>query len=408
MKSDLERLMSERGIDVAIVEGPDGTHGANPAFAYLVKGEHLVGTVILQRGKPAQLLHRSMERDAAAATGLELINIDRWPLHEIAEKYPNPLDARVELYRRIFEDLQIKGKVAFYGTGSIGGYHAFLQALMAKVPGVEIIGEYDRDIFAVARETKDANELEKLRVAGQRTCEVVGAILEFLKAHSVKNGTLIKEDGKPLTIADVKEFTRLELARWGLFSSEDFICAIGRDAGVPHTTGNPKDTLQLGKTIVFDIFPKEPGGYFHDLTRTFCLGYASKEVERIFRDVMECFETVVGQFKVGALTQSYQHMTCEFFEKRGHSTIKSNPKSQEGYVHSLGHGVGLEVHEQPYFPTFGTWETKLREGMVFTVEPGLYYPERGFGVRIEDTYCCDESGEFHSLTPFPKDLVIPL
>ncbi len=408
MKRDLAGLMSERDIDVAIVEGSDGTHGANPAFAYLVNGEHLVGTVILQRGKAAQLLYRSMERDAAAATGLELINLDRWPLHEILEEYPNPLDARVELYRRIFEDLKIKGKVAFYGTGSIGGYHAFLQALKTKVPGIEIVGEYDRDIFAVARETKDAHELESLRVAGQRTCEVVEAVIKFLQAHSVKNETLIQEDGKPLTIADVKEFTRLELARWGLSSAEDFIFAIGRDAGVPHSTGNSKDPLQLGKTIVFDIFPKEPGGYFHDLTRTFCLGYAPKEVERIFRDVMECFETVVGQFKAGELTQSYQHVACEFFEKRGHSTLKSNPTSQEGYVHSLGHGVGLEVHEQPYFPTFGKWETKLKEGMVFTVEPGLYYPERGFGVRIEDTYYCDESGEFHSLTPFPKDLVIEL
>lgn len=408
MKSDLERLMSERGIDVALVEGPDGAHGANPAFSYLVNGEHLVGTVILKRGKPAQLLYRSMERDAAAATKLELVNFDRWPLHEIAEKYPNPLEARVELYRRIFNDSQIEGRVAFYGTGSVGAYYTFLQALSAKLPGIEIIGEYDRDMFQVARETKDSSEIKRLKSVGQGTCDVVEAVVEFLKSHPVRNEILIQEDGKSLTIANVKEFIRLELARRGLISTEDCIFAIGRDAGVPHSSGNPSDPIQLGKTIVFDIFPKEAGGYFHDLTRTFCLGYAPPEVERAYRDVMACFETVVGRFKVGELTQGYQHLACEFFEKRGHSTLKSNPKSQEGYVHSLGHGVGLEVHEQPYFPTFGKWDTKLQKGMVFTVEPGLYYPERGFGVRIEDTYCCDESGEFHSLTPFPKDLVIPM
>jgi Xaa-Pro aminopeptidase len=90
----------------------------------------------------------------------------------------------------------------------------------------------------------------------------------------------------------------------------------------------------------------------------------------------------------------------------GHPTLRSDPKTEEGYVHSLGHGIGLEIHSRPRL-SIATEET-LQPGQVLTIEPGLYYPSRGFGVRIEDTVYVDERGVFHSLTPFPKDLVIPI
>ncbi|HEY3230387.1 MAG TPA: M24 family metallopeptidase, partial [Roseiflexaceae bacterium] len=73
-----------------------------------------------------------------------------------------------------------------------------------------------------------------------------------------------------------------------------------------------------------------------------------------------------------------------------------------------GHGIGLEVHEDFGFPALQDRGELLRPGAVFTIEPGLYYPNKGIGVRIEDTYYCTPDGSFESLTPFPKDLVIPL
>ena len=75
---------------------------------------------------------------------------------------------------------------------------------------------------------------------------------------------------------------------------------------------------------------------------------------------------------------------------------------------SLAHGLGLEVHEAPSFYNYEGNQAVLQEGMVFTVEPGLYYPERGFGVRVEDVVYCDEAGVFHSMSTFPKDLVLPM
>jgi len=110
MKRDVPTLMAERGLDALVIEGPDGTHGANPAFAYFTRNQHLVGTVIVKRDEAPLLLYRSMERDAAEATGLELINFDRWPLHEIFKEHPDRLEARVELYKRIFRDLNVRAR----------------------------------------------------------------------------------------------------------------------------------------------------------------------------------------------------------------------------------------------------------------------------------------------------------
>ena len=79
----------------------------------------------------------------------------------------------------------------------------------------------------------------------------------------------------------------------------------------------------------------------------------------------------------------------------------------DGYTHSLGHGVGIDIHERPSLSHIQR-DDKLQVGNVFSIEPGLYFPERGFGVRVEDLFVVAENGELVSLTPFRKDLVIPL
>jgi Xaa-Pro aminopeptidase len=110
----------------------------------------------------------------------------------------------------------------------------------------------------------------------------------------------------------------------------------------------------------------------------------------------------------GASTRDLQSETCAFFEARGHGTIRQDPTATSGYVHSLGHGIGLDVHERPHFPTFRSGpDTRLEPGMVITIEPGLYYPERGLGVRIEDTVVVTETGA-RSLSTSPLDLEITL
>jgi Xaa-Pro aminopeptidase len=104
----------------------------------------------------------------------------------------------------------------------------------------------------------------------------------------------------------------------------------------------------------------------------------------------------------------YQARTCELFRKKGHPTVEDMPQTETGYVHSIGHGVGLHVHEKPFSGAFASASEILAPGSVFTIEPGLYYPERNIGVRIEDTYFADGDGNFHCFVPFPMDLVVPM
>jgi Xaa-Pro aminopeptidase len=99
---------------------------------------------------------------------------------------------------------------------------------------------------------------------------------------------------------------------------------------------------------------------------------------------------------------------CELFKQRGHPTVAEDPTTKVGFVHGLAHGLGLDVHERPAFGRDATPNDILRRGSVVTIEPGLYYPERGLGMRIEDAVFIRPDGKPEPLAEYPHDLVIPL
>jgi Xaa-Pro aminopeptidase len=244
---------------------------------------------------------------------------------------------------------------------------------------------------------------------GRIATAVFGDVAEFLVSHDVRDGVLVTRDGDALTVGEVKRRINLWLAIRGAENPEETIFAIGSDAGVPHSAGTSRDRIEVGKTIVFDLFPAEVGGgYFYDMTRTWCLGYASDEVQKVYEDVLEVYNKAYAAMKPNEPCREYQILTCKLFEEQGHPTIMSDPKTQKGYVHSLGHGIGLNVHEGPMFSHVETNEDKLLPGSVFTIEPGLYYPEQGCGVRIEDTAWLRQDGVVEILADFPKDLVLKM
>ena len=219
----------------------------------------------------------------------------------------------------------------------------------------------------------------------------------------------MKIDGEPLTIGNVKHKINLWLSERGAENPEDTIFAIGHDAGVPHSSGNPTDPLKLGQTIVFDIYPCEAGGgYFYDFTRTWCLGYAPDDVLALYETVLSAYTEVTSQLQMGKPFKNYQLMTCELFSAQGHPTVKEDPQTQQGYVHSLGHGVGLNVHERPFSGISSDDKDSLEPGSVFTIEPGLYYPAKGMGVRIEDSFYVRSDGKMEVLADYPMDLVLPV
>ena len=244
---------------------------------------------------------------------------------------------------------------------------------------------------------------------GEITTNVVGKVANFLSHQRAENGILVSENNTPLMIGTVKSKINYWLAEAGAENPEQTIFAIGKDAGVPHSQGNDSDQIELGKTIVFDIFPCEKGGgYFYDFTRTWCIGYAPEDVQKLYDQVKYVYDTVVSELSENTPFKFYQHRTCKLFEEMGHPTIQSNPSTLQGYVHSLGHGLGLHVHEMPFSGfTAGDDET-LMKGSVFTIEPGLYYPDKGMGVRLEDTYYVSESGTIEKMVDYPMDLIIPI
>ena len=408
MKADIDRLMAERSLDAIVVQGPDGLSSVNAPWAYMVNGQHLTGTVIKRRGEPAKLLFSAMERQQAEATGLELVPVGKWNAREIAQRFPGRVASSAEFHRLVFTDLGVRGRVGFYGTVEASTFLALSAALRESLPELEMVGDGDDNLISKARLTKDADEIARMEDVGRRTCAVVQCVVDFIGRQRASGEALVDEQGEPVTIGQVKALIRRELDAHGLEAPGETIFAQGRDAGIPHARGDEQAQLMLGQPIVFDIFPRQlGGGYYHDMTRTFAIGYAPPELQRVYDDVRAVFEEVVGALRVGERTKRYQDLACDIFRGRGHKTIADEHPIEEGYVHSLGHGIGLEVHEDLGFPSFADRGDTLVPGAVFTIEPGLYYPSRGIGVRIEDTYVCDADGTFRSLTHFPIDLVVP-
>ncbi len=407
MRADLDRLMAERNLDALLVMGDAR---ANTILSYLTGGAQLEGALVTKRrGGSLTLVHGSMERDTAAATGLNLVDRDsHYNTYTLLQKHNgDALEARADLLAQVVRDQGLNGRLGVYGMVDAGAAYALLQRLNQLIDG-EVVGEYGDTLFTLARQTKDDREIAELREAGRLTCIVVGEVREYIQSGQVRDEVVFKTDGELLTIGDVKSFIRARQLAYGLVEDHECIFAQGRDAGVPHNSGNPSMPLRLGQSIVFDIFPTVPSGYFHDMTRTWSLGYATDEVLAAWEQTKEIFDKVMGALELGRACRDYQVMTCEYYASAGHPTPMSRPGTQEGYVHGLGHGVGLDIHEQPSLSHAAGNTTVLQPGHVVSVEPGLYYPERGFGVRIEDTVAFTEAGELVNLTSFPYDLVVPM
>lgn len=405
MKSDLDRLMAARDLNGITVFGP-AEH--NTPLNYMTNSARISdGIVVKKAGQPPALICGLMERDEAAKSGLPVSIYPDYDLNRLMKESASPFEARVKMLGLILEQHGITGTVAFYGQGDPGQELIRLTELSKLLPGLTITGETTTTIFDEAFMTKDQQEVAALKSVAERANQVFSLTLDFIKTHKVKDSTLVKSDGRPLTIRDVKRFVRGQLIEFDLEDHGGMIFAQGHDAGVPHSRGEDGDALMLGKSIIFDFSPTDlDTGYYHDMTRTFCLGFAPPEVQQAYDEVSHAFHDILESITLGDNYNSYQGRVCDFFEEKGHKTVRSDYGVKNGYVHGLGHGLGLEIHERPSMYSYST--DVVQPNQVVTIEPGLYYPERDFGVRVEDTVYVDDKGEVHSLTPVSKDLIIPM
>lgn len=410
MKDDLERLMKENALDAILVCGP-GQHNAD--MVYLTGGGHLTHADLVKvRGEPPLLFHRTMERDEAARSGLRLKDVYDYSWDDLLKQAGGErIKALALRYQRMLLETGLTGgRLAIYGKGAIGEAYAVFRELQQIAPALSLVGEpAEQNMLLQARATKDAAEVERIRRMGQITTRVVARTAEFLTSQRVEDGVLVQADGQPLTIAEVKRRINLWISEEGAENPEGTIFAIGYDAAVPHSTGTGSDLLRTGRTIVFDIFPCEPGGgYFYDFTRTWCLDYAGDDILAVYEDVRTAAGRIRDEIKVGMPNRQVQERACRLFEERNHPTLNTDPRTTDGYVHSVGHGLGLDVHEAPWMSARSLPEDVLQANMVFTIEPGLYYPKRSIGVRIEDTLWLRPDGQAEVLAEYPYDLVLPM
>jgi len=175
-------------------------------------------------------------------------------------------------------------------------------------------------------------------------------------------------------------------------TSFPLIVGSGPNGALPHA-GFTDRAIQAGEPIVMD-FGALIDGYCSDITRTICLGNADERYEEIWRLVLEAQQAVETQLRPGMTGKEADAIARDLFAARGYG---------EQFGHGLGHGVGLAIHETPFMSRLAD-EVIIEEGMVVTVEPGLYLPGWG-GVRIEDIVLIGAEG-VEVLTRSPKEPVL--
>lgn len=407
MKADLDRLMRERELDAIIVTGGEEF---NTARYYLTNGAHIThGAVFKLRDEPALLVCNRMELEEATKSGLNVLtDVELGYYDRLQESENDSIRATALHWSDVLNRLGLRaGRIGLYGTWQINKTIALYQQLGAALSAYEFVTEARATLIEEAMLTKDADEIRRLKSVAQRTNEVMAVAWDTIASLRADGEFVVDEADRRVTIGDIKGLLRRELMARGL-EDTNMIFAQGRDAGFPHSRGEAEMPLQIGQTIVFDLFPRElGGGYHHDMTRTWCIGYAPPEVQATYDTVMAAFDISVEAFGVHKPTHLMQEAVLDYYESKGHPTARSHPDTMAGYMHSLGHGLGIDIHESPSISHLRR-DDVFQIGNVLTIEPGLYYPERGFGLRVEDSFVVDENGELVSLTPFRKDLVIPL
>ncbi len=247
---------------------------------------------------------------------------------------------------------------------------------MVKLRSLGLKLKARKDPVAELRLIKDGSELASIRAAIRRAEE---SFLE-LKKH-IRPGVTERELGLRLEYR-----MREKGARRAAF---DIIVASGRNGAMPHASATNRK-LRRGDLVTVD-FGSEADGYFSDITRTVCVGSPSVRQREIHDLVRRAQQAAMARARPGVLCKTVDEAARELITRAGYG---------KQFGHATGHGIGLMVHEGPTLS--GLSKDRVKEGMVFTVEPGVYIPGWG-GVRIEDMVVVTKAG-VRLLTSLPGEL----
>lgn len=319
-----------------------------------------------------------------------------WNIHELGvedlvadQAFPHSL-VGAELVRRALAKLGVSSVV-------VPPSFRTLVTDYLRDKGVEVV--VDAEAWAARRRRKTPAELEGTERAQRAAETAMLAAARMLKESEPTAAGELRFEGEILTAEWVREVMSQELLAQGAASDEVIVqsgdrCLAGHDLG--------SGPIAPDESLIIDCFPRDRrSGAFSDMTRTFVVGTPSEELNRLHADCRAALEIAFDAMRPGS-SDAYTRV-AEHFHSRGYPTqLRHNGSGPlvEGFSHSLGHGVGLEVHERPWM---GRRSDALVEGDVVAVEPGLYFRGIG-GVRLEDTVVVTDQGVEPFTDPFPYDL----
>jgi Xaa-Pro aminopeptidase len=267
-----------------------------------------------------------------------------------------------------------------------------------RADGVEL--DVDQDLFDDRRRAKTEAQLAGMRRAQRAAEAAMDACRELLRRSEIRGDELLL-DGEQLTVERVKADMNAAFAAHDT-TADEYIVAPGAQGAVGHDMGS--GPIRPSTPLVVDIFPRDnASAVYTDMTRTFVVGDVPDDVHEWHRLCKEALDRAVTEIRAGADCRAVFDGTCELFEAAGEPTQRTKKPGEtlsDGFFHGLGHGVGLEVHEEPSMGRLA--EKKLVAGDVVTVEPGLYRAGYG-GVRLEDIVLVTETGA-EVITDYPYDL----
>lgn len=247
----------------------------------------------------------------------------------------------------------------------------------SNVPNLTVVGA--AEFFSTLRLRKTTDELMKMKKAAKIAEKALEDTLPI-----VKPGVRELEIANTLIMNLIRRGSSIDLPF-------DPIIASGPNSADPHAAVSERE-VQAGEFVLIDWGTRFEG-YCSDLTRTFAVGSVSEEMRTVHNLVASANRAAFASVKPGVAAGEVDAAARNLIRDGGYDGF---------FTHRLGHGLGMECHEDPYM--FGENRTLLEAGMVFTDEPGIYLPGQ-FGVRIEDDLVVTESG-CESLTSFPRDLQV--
>ena len=239
------------------------------------------------------------------------------------------------------------------------------------------------DLIPDARATKSSEEIKIIKKAGDATVGAISKVIELIKDSDIGANKTLMYEGSPLTVGQVKLALEHFLLDRNAECAEDTILAVGEKAFDWHYLGNPEDELKAEVPIILDVYPRlKQERYVADVTRTIVKGKPSERVKEMFEAAQAAADAAVDALTAGAKIDDVNLACFNTLKQHGFDSRRLNPDAKDGMTHGLGHGIGLEVHEQP---SMYKREAHFAEGHIMAIEPGVYLEGIG-GVRIENDY----------------------